>query len=116
MTSDIGSNIIQEKFEQYNESNKDEIIAEATVGVMDMLRHSIRPEFLNRIDDIIMFTPLSREDVRQIVNIQFKDIQNKLTEQNIQFSATEEALDWLAQLGYDPQFGARPLKRVLQKK
>jgi ATP-dependent Clp protease ATP-binding subunit ClpB len=116
MTSNIGSHIIQEKFEKYNESNKEEVIAEAKVGVMDLLKHTIRPEFLNRIDDIIMFTPLSREDVRQIVNLQFKDVQNKLSEQGITFSATDEAMDWLAQLGYDPQFGARPLKRVLQRK
>ena len=116
MTSNIGSHIIQEKLEDYNEYNKEEKIAEAKNGVMDLLKHTIRPEFLNRIDDVIMFTPLTRENVREIVNIQFKSIQQNLSEQGIQFSASEEALDWLAQLGYDPQFGARPLKRVLQRK
>lgn len=116
MTSNIGSHIIQEKLEDYNEYNKEEKIAEAKNGVMDLLKHTIRPEFLNRIDDVIMFTPLTRDDVRNIVNIQFKSIQHNLSEQGISFSATEEALDWLAQLGYDPQFGARPLKRVLQRK
>ena len=116
MTSNIGSHIIQEKFEKYNEKNKDEVIAETKNSVMDLLKKSIRPEFLNRIDDIIMFTPLTREDIRQIVNLQFKSIQDKLAEQEVVFSATDEALDWLAQLGYDPQFGARPLKRVLQRK
>jgi len=116
MTSNIGSHIIQEKFEKYNEKNKDEVIAETKNSVMDLLKKSIRPEFLNRIDDIIMFTPLTREDIRQIVNLQFKGIQDKLGEQEVEFSATDEALDWLAQLGYDPQFGARPLKRVLQRK
>lgn len=116
MTSNIGSHIIQEKFENYNEVNKDEKIAEAKAGVMELLKHTIRPEFLNRIDDVMMFTPLSREDVREIVNIQFKGVQQNLSEQGIELSATDEALDWLAQLGYDPQFGARPLKRVFQKR
>jgi ATP-dependent Clp protease ATP-binding subunit ClpB len=116
MTSNIGSHIIQEKFENYNEYNKDEVMAEAKNGVMELLKRSIRPEFLNRVDDVIMFTPLTRENVREIVEMHFKDLQKTLSEQNIQFSATEEALDWLAQLGYDPQYGARPLKRVLQRK
>lgn len=116
MTSNIGSHIIQEKFEDYNELNKEDKMAEAKVGVMDLLKHTIRPEFLNRIDDVMMFTPLSRENVREIVNIQFKGIQQNLADQGIEISATDEALDWLSQLGYDPQFGARPLKRVLQKR
>ncbi|MDP3929542.1 MAG: AAA family ATPase, partial [Bacteroidota bacterium] len=116
MTSNIGSHLIQEKFDLYNDSNKDELMAEAKVNVMDLLKRSIRPEFLNRIDDVIMFTPLTREDVRSIVNIQLKDITAKLADQDILFTATDEALDWLAQLGYDPQYGARPLKRVLQRK
>jgi ATP-dependent Clp protease ATP-binding subunit ClpB len=116
MTSNIGSHIIQEKFEDYNEFNKDEKIAEAKAGVMELLKHTIRPEFLNRIDDVMMFTPLSREDVREIVNIQFKGIKANIGEQGITLDVTDEAMDWLAQLGYDPQFGARPLKRVLQKR
>jgi ATP-dependent Clp protease ATP-binding subunit ClpB len=116
MTSNIGSHIIQEKLEDYNEFNKEDKIAEAKAGVMDLLKHTIRPEFLNRIDDVMMFTPLSREDVRKIVEIQFKSVQQHLAEQGIELSATEEAMDWLSQLGYDPQFGARPLKRVMQKR
>ena len=116
MTSNIGSHLIQEKFESYNDSNKDELMAEAKVNVMELLKRSIRPEFLNRIDDVIMFTPLTREDVRSIVDIQMVDIVAKLNAQGITFTASEEALDWLAQLGYDPQYGARPLKRVLQRK
>jgi ATP-dependent Clp protease ATP-binding subunit ClpB len=83
---------------------------------MDLLKRSIRPEFLNRIDDIIMFTPLTRENVRKIVELQFVDISAKLNEQGVSIEMSEEALDWLSQLGYDPQFGARPLKRVLQRK
>jgi len=116
MTSNIGSHIIQEKLEDYNEFNKEDKIAEAKLGVMDLLKKTIRPEFLNRIDDVMMFTPLSREDVRKIVEIQFKSVQQNLAEQGIELSATEEAMDWLSQLGYDPQFGARPLKRVMQKR
>jgi ATP-dependent Clp protease ATP-binding subunit ClpB len=116
MTSNIGSHIIQEKLEDYNEFNKEDKIAEAKAGVMDLLKHTIRPEFLNRIDDVMMFTPLSRENVREIVNIQFKSLQHTMAEQGMEISATDEALDWLSQLGYDPQFGARPLKRVMQKR
>lgn len=116
MTSNIGSHLIQEKFEKYNDSNKDELMAEAKINVMDLLKRSIRPEFLNRIDDIIMFTPLTREDVRKIVELQFVDIAAKLSEQGVRIEMSDEALDWLSQLGYDPQFGARPLKRVLQRK
>jgi len=116
MTSNIGSHIIQEKLEDYNEINKEDKIAEAKAGVMDLLKHTIRPEFLNRIDDVMMFTPLSRENVREIVNIQFKSLQHTMAEQGMEISATDEALDWLSQLGYDPQFGARPLKRVMQKR
>jgi ATP-dependent Clp protease ATP-binding subunit ClpB len=116
MTSNIGSHIIQEKLEDYNDFNKEDKIAEAKAGVMDLLKHTIRPEFLNRIDDVMMFTPLSRENVREIVNIQFKSLQHTMAEQGMEISATDEVLDWLSQLGYDPQFGARPLKRVMQKR
>jgi ATP-dependent Clp protease ATP-binding subunit ClpB len=80
------------------------------------LKKTIRPEFLNRIDELIMFTPLSRDEVREIVDLQFKGIQKVLQEMGITLNATEEALDWLGELGYDPQFGARPLKRVMQKR
>lgn len=116
MTSNIGSAIIQEKFEDYNEYNKEDKIAEAKAGVMDLLKHSIRPEFLNRIDEVMMFTPLSREDVKSIVVMQFESIRKLLAEQGFELHATDETIDWLAELGYDPQFGARPLKRVLQKR
>jgi len=116
MTSNIGSHIIQEKFELLNEANKEEIYAESKNLVMELLRRTIRPEFLNRIDDLVMFNPLTREDIKQIVEIQFKLLQKQLLGQSINFSATDEALDWLAELGFDPQYGARPLKRVLQRK
>ena len=84
--------------------------------MFNLLRQTIRPEFLNRIDEIIMFTPLSRDEITDIVRLQFRQVQHTLAEMGVTIDATEEALDWLAQLGYDPQFGARPLKRVIQKK
>ena len=116
MTSNIGSNIIQENFQEYDEDNKDEMIAKTKTQLFDLLRQTIRPEFLNRIDEIIMFTPLSRDEIGDIVKLQFAQLQKTLEEIGIRMDASEEALDWLAQLGYDPQFGARPLKRVIQKK
>jgi len=116
MTSNIGSHSIQESFEEMNPTNYEEVVAEAKVKVFELLKKTIRPEFLNRIDDIIMFQPLSREDVEQIVRIQFKGVQHLLEEQGYHIEATEEAIEWLAQLGYDPQFGARPVKRLFQRK
>ncbi len=116
MTSNIGSQLIQESFEDLVNKNMDEVIAEAKVGVFELLKRTIRPEFLNRIDDIIMFQPLSRGNVEEIVRMQFSGVQEMLKEQGFQIEATEEAIDWLAQLGYDPQFGARPIKRLFQKK
>jgi ATP-dependent Clp protease ATP-binding subunit ClpB len=116
MTSNIGSHLIQEQFEKMTEGNKDEIIAKTKVEVFELLKKSVRPEFLNRIDETIMFTPLNRENVQQIVEIQFKGISKMLEENDIHLTATPEAIDWLAQLGFDPQFGARPVKRVMQKR
>jgi len=116
MTSNIGSNIIQENFEGYEEQDKDEVIAKTKNELFELLRKTIRPEFLNRIDEIIMFTPLSRDEIGDIVKLQFKHLQDTLAEMGISLEASDEALDWLAQLGYDPQYGARPLKRVIQKK
>lgn len=115
MTSNIGSHIIQENFEKMDDKNKEAVLAKTKTEVFDMLKKTIRPEFLNRIDEVIMFEPLSREDVTNIVKIQFKHIVDRLAEQHIKISATDEAIEWLAQLGYDPQFGARPVKRMLQK-
>jgi ATP-dependent Clp protease ATP-binding subunit ClpB len=115
MTSNIGSHLIQENFDHLTDINKDEVLAKTKSEVFELLKKTIRPEFLNRIDEVIMFEPLNREDVTDIVNIQFKHIAERLAEQNIVISATAEAIDWLAQLGYDPHYGARPVKRVLQK-
>ncbi len=116
MTSNIGSHLIQESFEDLSEFNHDEVIASAKNKVFELLKKTIRPEFLNRIDDIIMFQPLSRENVEEIVKLQFIGVQELLKEQGFKIEATPEAIDWLAQLGYDPQFGARPVKRLFQRK
>jgi ATP-dependent Clp protease ATP-binding subunit ClpB len=87
----------------------------AKVEVLDLLKQTVRPEFLNRIDDIIMFTPLSKTDIKQIVSLQLKGLTKMLAKQQITLDATEEAIDYIAKLGYDPQYGARPVKRVIQK-
>jgi len=116
MTSNMGSQIIQERFEEMNDENKDEILAKTKREVFDLLRKTIRPEFLNRIDETIMFEPLTREHIHEIVRLQFAEISKLLNKQDITLSATDEAIEWMAQLGYDPQYGARPLKRMLQKK
>ena len=116
MTSNIGSGIIQENFQNFDEGDKDEVIAKTKSQLFELLRQTIRPEFLNRIDEIIMFTPLSRDEIADIVKLQFAQLQQTLEELGIHMDASSEALDWLAQLGYDPQYGARPLKRVIQKK
>lgn len=116
MTSNTGSPIIQENFAKLNDDNRDEVVAKTKDEVFELLQKSIRPEFLNRIDEVIMFTPLSRDEIGNIVRMQFQHIQKQLAEQNIFLSASEDALDWLGQLGYDPIYGARPLKRVIQKR
>jgi ATP-dependent Clp protease ATP-binding subunit ClpB len=116
MTSNIGSHLIQDNFKDLNEINRDEVIAKTKSELFELLKQTIRPEFLNRIDELIMFTPLNRNELRDIVTLQFKGVQNTLAEMGIEIDASEEALEWLAQLGYDPQFGARPLKRVIQKR
>ena len=116
MTSNMGSHLIQENFERMNERNKDEVMAKTKIEVFELLKKSIRPEFLNRIDETIMFTPLTRDDVHRIVELQFQSITRMLEESDVHLTATPEAIDWLAQLGFDPQFGARPVKRVIQKK
>ncbi len=116
MTSNTGSHIIQENFSTLTEENHDEVLAKTKDDVFELLQKSIRPEFLNRIDEVIMFTPLSRNEIGDIVRMQFNHVRQQLAEQNIFLSASDEALDWLAQLGYDPVYGARPLKRVIQKR
>jgi ATP-dependent Clp protease ATP-binding subunit ClpB len=115
MTSNIGSHLIQENFENLTEANRDEVLAKTKNQVYEQLKKSIRPEFLNRIDEVIMFEPLTRENMNKIVEIQLNYVIKSLAEQDIHMTVTEEAIDWLSQLGFDPQFGARPVKRVIQK-
>jgi ATP-dependent Clp protease ATP-binding subunit ClpB len=115
MTSNIGSHLIQERFADLTTSNTEEVEAKTKLEVFELLKKSIRPEFLNRIDEVIMFTPLTRANIRGIVDIQFNILQEMLNKQGISIKATDEALDWLAEIGYDPQFGARPLKRAMQR-
>lgn len=115
MTSNIGSHIIQEKFEGVTEENLLAATEVARLEVMELLRRTIRPEFLNRIDEIIMFKPLMRSEIRGIVSIQLGLLQGHLDELGVHMRFTEHLVDWLAAEGFDPQFGARPLKRVIQK-
>ena len=115
MTTNLGSHLIQEAFEGITESNQEEVLERVQTQVFDLLKQSMRPEFLNRIDETIMFKPLSRADMRKIVGIQFRLIQSRLLESGIKLEADDKVLEHLAHLGYDPQFGARPLKRVLQR-
>ncbi|GAB2593487.1 ATP-dependent chaperone ClpB [Spirosoma areae] len=116
MTSNIGSHLIQEKFAEDEGWNHSLVLAEAKSAVMELLRQTIRPEFLNRIDEIVMFEPLTKANIRKIVDIQFRQIKQRLAENGIQLDATDEALTKLGEEGFDPQFGARPLKRVLQRR
>lgn len=116
MTSNIGSSLIQESFEEVTPANYESVVAKTKIQVLEMLKKSIRPEFYNRIDEIVMFEPLNRDHIQQIVRLVLQDVANRLNENGIQFEVTEEAIDWLGQLGFDPQYGARPLKRVVQKK
>jgi ATP-dependent Clp protease ATP-binding subunit ClpB len=115
MTSNFGAHIIQENFAGVNERNKQGIMETTKIEVMDQLKKSVRPEFLNRIDDIILFTPLMRDEITEIVRVQLKGLEKMLAKNNIKIGFTEEVVQQLAQDGFDPQFGARPLKRVIQK-
>jgi ATP-dependent Clp protease ATP-binding subunit ClpB len=115
MTTNIGSAIIQENFEKITDANYFEVMDQTKDEVLEVLRKSVRPEFVNRIDEIIMFRPLSRKDIRKIVDIQVDLVSKRLDEAGVKLDMSESARERLAKLGYDPQYGARPLKRVLQK-
>jgi len=115
MTSNIGSHIIRERFSHMNESNRPQIIENLRTELFELLKQSIKPEFLNRIDEVIMFTPLSRKEIHDIVRLQFAMIAERLKKSGYETSITESAVDWIAEAGFDPQFGARPIKRMLQK-
>ncbi|WP_303312227.1 ATP-dependent chaperone ClpB [Hymenobacter sp. BT730] len=115
MTSNTGADIIQKNFKELNEYNHDEVVDRTREEVVERLKQHMRPEFLNRIDEIVMFQPLKRKEIRRIVDIQFKQIQQRLEEAGIRLEATDEVLDFLGEQGFDPTFGARPLKRVIQR-
>lgn len=115
MTSNLGSHIIQEKMEQLDGSNDEQVLASTKTEVFELMKKTLRPEFLNRIDDIIMFTPLNRENVLEITKLQLNGVIGMLAENGLKLTYTNEAADWIAQLGFDPQFGARPIKRVIQR-
>ena len=115
MTSNMGSQIIQANFENINEKNKEAVVENTKNEVMILLRQTIRPEFLNRIDEVIMFEPLMRDDIKEIIRIQLNDLKVQLAKSGVDLEFTEYALEYLAENGFDPQFGARPLKRLIQK-
>ena len=115
MTTNIGSHLIQENFEKLTDENREIIVEETRQQVFELLKKAVKPEFLNRVDELIMFRPLSREDLRKIVEIQFNIIRKRLEENEIRVEISDKAKQQLAIWGYDPQFGARPLKRVLQR-
>ncbi len=115
MTSNLGSHLIQEKMETLTEENRDELMGELRVKLFEMLKQSIRPEFLNRLDEIIVFKPLTMSELSKIVDLQLRQVKKMLMEKNITLTFTEDAKSRLATIGYDPGFGARPLKRVIQK-
>ena len=115
MTSNMGSQVIRENFADINDDNRQEVIEKTKVEVLDMLKQTIRPEFLNRIDEIIMFTPLNEREIEEIVGIQVSGIRKMLAKNGVQLEVTPEALSFLAKEGYNPEFGARPVKRVLQR-
>ncbi len=115
MTSNLGSHLIQERMERMNQTDAGEIYEQTRADVFELLKRTIRPEFLNRIDEVIMFTPLSRSDIQHIVALQFALIAERLAKSDIEIEISPEAIKWLADAGYDPQNGARPIKRLLQR-
>jgi ATP-dependent Clp protease ATP-binding subunit ClpB len=114
MTSNMGSSYIQSQMEKMTGSNRAQIIRETKDEVMNMLKKTIRPEFLNRIDETIMFLPLTEKEIKQIVSLQIGSVQKMLHENGVELKMTDAAVDFLARMGYDPEFGARPVKRAIQ--
>ena len=115
MTSNMGSSLIRENFENMTPETHDQVVDETKVQVLELLKKTIRPEFLNRIDDIIMFTPLNEEEIRKIVTVQLNSVKKMLAQNGIALEFTDAALAFISDKGFDPQFGARPVKRVIQK-
>lgn len=115
MTSNLGSSYIQSQFEKINDQNHDQVVAETKTEVMNMLKKTIRPEFLNRIDEIIMFQPLNKDQIEQIVRLQINGIKKMLEENGVTLQMSDQAINFIATAGYDPEFGARPVKRAIQR-
>lgn len=115
MTSNMGSHIIQENFEKVTETNQEEVVEQTRLEVLNLLKQTIRPEFLNRIDEVIMFQPLMKKEIRGIIRIQLNDLKKLVAQSGLQISFSDYLIDYLAENGFDPQFGARPLKRLIQK-
>ena len=115
MTSNIGSHLIQDAFDNAGTNDLEKVAETARVEVMNLLKQTVRPEFLNRVDEIIMFQPLKKKEVRRIIEIQLSNLKRLVKESNIELEFSDYTLDFLVQNGYDPQFGARPLKRLIQK-
>lgn len=114
MTSNMGAHILQEKLEGIAMDERKKVMQVAEQEVLSLLKKQIRPEFLNRIDEIVMFTPLNEAEIKQIVKIQLDNLKRKLVKNNITLQITDSAVDYLAKVGFDPQFGARPIKRAIQ--
>jgi ATP-dependent Clp protease ATP-binding subunit ClpB len=115
MTSNLGSNIIQENYSDRANLTDEEVFDRTKAEVTDLLKKSLKPEFLNRIDEIVMFQPLSKKEIKEIINLQISQLGDLLSQRNIKVEFTRYAMDLLSNLGYDPLYGARPLKRVIQK-
>ena len=115
MTSNLGSHLIQESFDKLKKGDQAFILEETRNLLLEMLRKTIRPEFLNRIDDIIIFTPFTRENIKHVVRLQFEQVIKRISATDLKIDITEDAIDWLTTIGYDPHFGARPVKRILQR-
>jgi ATP-dependent Clp protease ATP-binding subunit ClpB len=115
MTSNIGSHLIMEKMEGMTDANRDTVQEQTRNEVLELLKQTIRPEFINRVDEIVVFKPLRKDEISQVVRLQLERLMEMLKTQGITLETTADAIDWLAAAGYDPQFGARPVKRVIQK-
>lgn len=115
MTSNLGTEIIQDRIMDITDENRNEIISSLRVNIIEMLRKKLRPEFLNRVDDIILFKPLTSKEIQEISNLLLNNLRRKLAEKNIELEITRDALDWLTRIGFDAQYGARPMKRAIQR-
>jgi len=115
MTSNIGSHLIMEQLDGITDANRDMVLEKTRFEVMNLLKQTIRPEFINRVDEIVVFKPLRKDEIREVVHLQINQLQKILQIQGIELQVSDPVIEWLAISGYDPQFGARPVKRVIQK-